>query len=168
MAPRLPYRRCVGIMLLNHEGKVFIGRRRGGDVEPREPAYEWQMPQGGIDRGEAPLQAAIRELQEETGVTSAELIEEARDWFNYDFPPDVLARTRNGKYGGQTQRWFAFRFTGAPDEIDLAPAGHKPEFSEWRWADMSELPTLIVPFKRGVYVSVVKAFGHLAGRAAAP
>ena len=159
----LPYRRCVGIMLLNAEGRVFVGRRRGGGVEPDSPSYEWQMPQGGIDRGEEPLAAAVRELQEETGVNSVQLLAEAPEWYAYDFPAEIMARTRNGKYGGQTQRWFAFRFTGEQDEIDLAPKGHRPEFSEWRWADMAELPGLIVPFKRGVYDRVVRAFAHLAG-----
>lgn len=160
----LPYRRCVGIMLLNRDGKVFVGRRRGGDIEPKQPDYAWQMPQGGIDRGEEPLAAAKRELREETNVASVELLAEAPRWYDYDFPPEVLARTRNGKYGGQTQRWFAFRFTGDPSEIDVqSPGGHKPEFSQWRWAEMAELPDLIVPFKRDVYLDVLKAFGHLAG-----
>jgi putative (di)nucleoside polyphosphate hydrolase len=161
---RLPYRRCVGVMLLNGRGGVFVGKRRGGgDSDPDRMEYRWQMPQGGIDAGETPLEAARRELLEETGVRSAELIAEAPDWYDYDFPADVLARTRNGRYGGQTQRWFAFRFTGKDAEIDLSPPGHKPEFSSWRWAEMAELPGLIVPFKRGVYERVVDAFGHLAG-----
>jgi putative (di)nucleoside polyphosphate hydrolase len=150
-------------MLLNAKGRVFIGRRVGGEVEPKARSYEWQMPQGGIDRGEDPLAAAFRELHEETNVSSARLIAEAPDWYAYDFPPEVRARARSGKFGGQTQRWFAFRFTGDESEIDLSPPGHKPEFSGWRWAEMAELPGLIVPFKRGVYERVVEAFGHLAG-----
>lgn len=156
------YRRCVGVALFNASGQVFVGRRRmGGD--PGDLPHRWQMPQGGIDRDEAPLDAARRELFEETGVRSVELLGEAPEWFSYDFPAEVMTRTRSGKYVGQTQLWFAFRFTGAESEIDLSPPGHKPEFDAWRWAPLAETPSLIVPFKRGVYDDVARAFARYAG-----
>lgn len=157
------YRRCVGILLLNREGKVFIGRRRRGENDPVRLDHQWQMPQGGIDKGEDPQEAAFRELEEETGVVSATLIEVAPDWYAYDFPAEFQGRGRAGRYVGQTQLWFACRFTGDESEIDLARPGHKPEFTDWRWASMSELAELVVPFKRPVYESVVRAFAHLAG-----
>ena len=160
---RLPYRRCVGVVLFNAQGKVFLGRRRSGAADADKLVHRWQMPQGGIDRHEDPLTAARRELEEETGVRSAELLAEAPEWFTYDFPPEVLAKARGGKFSGQTQLWFAFRFTGEEAEINLSPPGHKPEFDEWRWADLAETPELIVPFKRSVYHQVVEAFARFAG-----
>lgn len=155
------YRRCVGVALFNKDGLVFVGKRRRGEGDPERMDHPWQMPQGGIDRHEDPLAAARRELIEETGVRSAELIATAPDWYAYEFPPEIRARTRSGKFIGQTQLWFAFRFTGEEDEIDLAEPGHKPEFSEWRWAPLEELPELVVPFKRAVYDNVVAAFAGL-------
>lgn len=158
---------CVGVMLLNRQGLVFIGRRRqlslNGDTSDD---YAWQMPQGGIDRGEVPLAAARRELQEETNISSASLLAEAPQWYNYDLPVDLGGRAFRGRYRGQTQKWFAFRFEGDESEIDiLNPAGGvKPEFSEWRWERMDKLPELIIPFKRDVYEKVVATFAHLAGR----
>lgn len=160
------YRPCVGIMLLNDEGLVFVGRRRakrlsdalGGD-------HLWQMPQGGIDAGENPYQAALRELTEETNVTSVEPLAEAPEWYCYDLPADTTKKAWRGRYQGQRQKWFAFRFTGPESEINvLAPAGGvKPEFDTWRWARMETLPELIIPFKRGVYERVVAAFARFAG-----
>ena len=149
------YRRCVGMMLLNKDNQVFVGRRIF-----REGGESWQMPQGGVDGDEDLLVAASRELQEETGVTSVSMLAEAPQWFNYDLPPDLLGVALRGKYRGQTQKWFAFRFEGLDSEIDLN-AHEPPEFEAWRWVPMRELPSLIVPFKRDVYVRVVDAFAHL-------
>lgn len=159
----LSYRPCVGIMLLNAENKVWVGRRVD---TPNNLEGNWtgwsQMPQGGIDAGENPAAAAVRELHEETSIISAEIIAEAPDWLNYDFPPEVMANGIGRKFRGQTQKWFAMRFTGQENEIDIsAPAGHTAEFDDWRWSDMQELPDLIIPFKRDVYLKVVAAFAHL-------
>lgn len=162
---KLPYRPCVGIMLLNRDGLVFIGKRkREAGPEHVDDRHAWQMPQGGIDRGEDPYVAALRELQEETNVTSTKLLAEAPDWFAYDLPGPVAGRAWRGKYRGQTQRWFALRFVGEDSEIDIhAPAGgHKAEFEAWRWERMDRLPDLIIPFKRPVYERVVEAFRPLA------
>lgn len=156
----LPYRPCVGIMLVRRDGRVFIGRRSEGPPDLQEH-FAWQMPQGGIDPGEDPHQAALRELYEETNVRSVTLLAEAPDWYSYDLPPEALGERWKGRYRGQTQRWFALRLDAGDDEIDIRRPGgghHKPEFSEWRWADIDTLPALIVPFKRPVYEQVVAAF----------
>lgn len=161
----LPYRPCVGIMVLNREGKVWAGRRI---VEPNgemEGATQlWQMPQGGIDQGEDPAAASLRELYEETGMRTVSLLAEAPDWINYDLPEHLIGIALKGKYRGQTQRWFAYRFEGDESEIAInpPPGGHDAEFDMWAWKPMPELPELIVPFKRTVYDEVVKAFKHLA------
>jgi putative (di)nucleoside polyphosphate hydrolase len=158
------YRPCVGIMLINRDGLVFIGRRREAGGDRATNGYAWQMPQGGIDPGEAPYGAALRELYEETNVRSVSLLAEAPDWYTYDLPDLVGGRAWRGRYRGQTQKWFAFRFEGDDSEIDIRnPAGghHRPEFDEWRWEEMRRLPELIIPFKRQVYVDVVTTFGHL-------
>jgi putative (di)nucleoside polyphosphate hydrolase len=166
----LPYRPCVGVMLLNREGLVFVGRRKSeADLRAAQSGsvsngYAWQMPQGGIDPGEDAYQAALRELYEETNVRSVRLLAEAPDWYSYDLPNLVAGRAWRGRYRGQIQRWFAFRFEGDESEIDIRrPAGgqHKPEFDEWRWEAMHRLPDLIIPFKRPVYEKVVTAFRHL-------
>jgi putative (di)nucleoside polyphosphate hydrolase len=167
MTSQLNYRPCVGIALINRAGLVFIGRRRNKkQPEHVAPGHEWQMPQGGIDDGEAPYRAALRELWEETNVTSVSLIAEAPDWYSYDLPGDVSKKAWRGRYQGQTQKWFAFRFDGEEAEIDIdRPGGgrHKPEFDAWRWEPMANLPRLIIPFKRPVYEKVVAAFaGHAA------
>ena len=159
------YRPCVGIMLLNSDGLVFIGKRRpkrGGDATGS--LHLWQMPQGGIDPGEDPYSAALRELAEETGIRSVEKLAEAPDWYCYDLPVDASRRSWRGRYKGQRQRWFALRHTGSEDEINVAapPGGFRPEFETWRWARMNELAELIIPFKRPVYEQVVTAFAPLA------
>lgn len=154
------YRRCVGVMLINAKGLVWIGRRADKPNDEGKGAW-WQMPQGGIDKGEDPAEAAVRELYEETSVTSAEVIAEAADWYKYDLPAHLIGKSWGGKYRGQTQKWFALRFTGKDDEIDLAPPGHKQEFDQWRWAKMGEILDVIVPFKRAVYEKVIADFRHL-------
>ena len=156
----LPYRDSVGIMLLNRAGRVWTGRRLpkwSGD----KSAYIWQMPQGGIDGCEAPADAAYRELREETGITSAEIVAEIPQWLTYDLPEPLLGVALKGKYRGQRQRWFAMRFWGDDSEIDIQPRGGKAEFDRWRWREVSELPELIVSFKRPVYQAVVERFAYL-------
>jgi len=158
------YRPCVGVMLVNSQGLVFVGRRRNKrQPEHVAPGHEWQMPQGGIDPGEQPYAAALRELREETNVRSVELIAEAPDWYSYDLPQDVAKKAWRGGYRGQTQKWFALRFTGDESEIDIHDPGpgHKPEFDAWRWEDVARLPELIIPFKRQVYEQVVAALAPL-------
>lgn len=163
-AETLPYRPCVGIMVLNKEGLVWAGRRIviSGD-ELDGSARLWQMPQGGIDKGEDPAAASLRELYEETGIKTVSLLAEAPDWINYDLPADKIGVALQGKYRGQTQRWFAYRFEGDESEIAInpPPGGNIAEFDQWAWKPMHELPDLIVPFKRDVYLSVVAAFSHL-------
>jgi putative (di)nucleoside polyphosphate hydrolase len=153
-APRtiadLPYRPCVGIMLLNHRGEVFAAQR----VDQRGEA--WQMPQGGIDSGETPRDAAFRELHEEIGTANAEVLAESAAWHRYDLPPHLVPKVWGGKYRGQTQRWFALLFRGSDSEIDLE--AHHPEFRSWCWVNIDRLPTLIVPFKRDVYSKVIAEF----------
>lgn len=151
----LPYRRGVGIVLLNGKDEVFVAQRIDS------PAPAWQMPQGGIDKGEEPLAAAWRELYEETGVKSAVLLEETPDWLRYDLPRELVPNIWKGRYRGQKQKWFAFRFTGNDSEIDIN--GEHPEFSEWRWAELKKTPDFIVGFKRPLYEQVVRAFQHLVG-----
>ena len=158
----LPYRPCAGMMVLNREGRVFIGRRTSGP-EHTDNVHVWQMPQGGIDEGEDPYPAALRELYEETSIRSVEKIGEIADWLFYDIPRDIVGRAWKGQYRGQKQKWYAFRFTGNESEIDILDpgGGHKPEFVEWRWEPMANLPDLVIPFKRAVYQRVVDAFRHL-------
>ncbi len=156
----LPYRPCVGLMIVNGRNEVWIGRRMGTQVQD-SPGNWWQMPQGGIDEGEQPSQAALRELGEETGIRSGRIIAESSNWHAYDLPPQLMGRIWGGKYRGQTQRWFAIRFEGPDSEIDIAPADHPAEFDAWRWAAIDEVLSLIVPFKREVYERVIAEFRPL-------
>lgn len=161
------YRPCVGMAVFNAEGLVFVGRRRFG-VEPGDEAYAWQMPQGGIDEGETPLEAAHRELFEETNIRSVTLLNENDDWLSYDIPKTLAGRAWKGRYRGQRQKWIAFRFFGTEDEINVEQPGggaHKPEFDAWRWERLERIPDLIVPFKRSVYVGVAQAFSRFAAPA---
>ena len=157
------YRPCVGVMLLNSRGKVWIGRRKAQENDDEGAGLWWQMPQGGIDKGETAREAALRELREETGASSATIIRQAPRPYRYDLPDHLVGIAWKGKYRGQEQHWFALRFTGSDDEFDISGIGHAPEFDAWRWADMNELPGLIVPFKRRVYEQVVRDFSDLAG-----
>ena len=159
----LPYRPCVGIALFNADGLVFVGRRKPDKIpDPSGNTYEWQMPQGGIDPGEAVIPAALRELFEETNIRSVEILAEAANWFSYDLPKSIT-RPFKGRFRGQTQKWIAMRFTGHENEINVVSPGngaHKPEFIDWRWERIEALPDLIIPFKRDVYVKVVEAFAQ--------
>ncbi|MEZ0242137.1 MAG: RNA pyrophosphohydrolase [Sphingomonas sp.] len=150
----LPYRPCAGVMLINRDGKVLVGQRLDSTLEA------WQMPQGGIDKGEAPLDAAVRELWEETGVCAdlVELIAEAPGELFYDLPEELVGVIWKGKWRGQRQRWFLFRFLGEDKDVNIATA--EPEFRAWRWSDPADLVDLIVPFKRQLYSEVLAAFAN--------
>jgi NTP pyrophosphohydrolases including oxidative damage repair enzymes len=151
-----PYRPCVGIVLFNADGLVFTARR----IDTAEAA--WQFPQGGIDEGEAPRAAALRELREEIGTDRAEILGESRNWISYDLPEDMADKCWKGRFRGQKQKWFALRFLGGDSDIDIAT--EHPEFSEWRWMKLAEVPALIVPFKRALYDQVAAEFLPLAAR----
>lgn len=153
----LPYRRGVGILLLNSDRRIFVGRR----IDQRAEA--WQMPQGGIDAGEDPAAAAMRELAEEIGTDKAEIIAESAGWIRYDLPEDIAGRVWGGRYRGQEQKWFLLRFAGSDTDIDLEGGGH-PEFDAWRWVRLEEAPNLIVPFKRPLYEAVVAEFAPIIAR----
>ena len=150
----LPYRRGVGIMLRNGAGEVLVGSR----IDMQSDA--WQMPQGGIDEGETPKQAVLRELREEVGTDKAEVLGEMDDWVTYDLPKHLIGVAFHGKYKGQRQKWFALRFTGQEGDIDLT--AHEPEFSSFQWVSLGALPGLIVSFKRDIYKKVIAALGQYA------
>ncbi|NUB24506.1 RNA pyrophosphohydrolase [Azospirillum brasilense] len=148
----LPYRPCVGVMLLNDRGQVFVARRC-------DSKDAWQMPQGGIDEGEGVHEAALRELKEEIGTDKAEILGETAEKLRYDLPDHLLGKVWKGRWRGQEQVWLAARFTGADSDIDLAT--EHPEFDAWTWVDADDLPGLIVPFKRPVYESVLAEFASV-------
>lgn len=149
---KLPYRPCVGIMLLNAEGEVFVGQRLDRDYEA------WQMPQGGVDKGEDPVDAALRELEEETGILRDLVTIEAQseEWLPYELPHELVPKLWKGKYRGQEQKWFLLRYTGSDDQVNIQTA--EPEFSAWRWIKPADMLEGIVPFKRNVYKSVLDIF----------
>ncbi|MBT3553753.1 MAG: RNA pyrophosphohydrolase [Rhodospirillaceae bacterium] len=153
-ASELPYRPCVGIFLINDAGKVLVGRRIGAEADA------WQMPQGGIDAGEEPAEAALRELEEETGTSSARIIGEAAEWVRYDLPNEMIGKIWQGRYRGQRQKWFALRFLGTDDEINPAGVAH-PEFDGWQWMDAGDLVANVVAFKREIYAMIVDEFAPL-------
>lgn len=152
-APKPGYRPCAGIMLYNEGGQVFAGQRIDTTAEA------WQMPQGGIDPGETGIQAAWRELGEEVGTDKAELVASSQEWFYYDLPAELRAKLWGGKFLGQAQQWFLFRFTGQDGDINIET--DHPEFRAWQWVAPARLPELIVPFKRPIYDQVMAHFGHL-------
>lgn len=157
MSGELPYRPCVGVVLINDDGRIFAGQRK----DSTSPA--WQMPQGGIDEGEKPRAAALRELWEETGVTTdlVDFIGKTHGWVTYDLPAEVVGKIWGGKYRGQRQKWFLYRFKGSDDQVNIAT--DHPEFSTWKWIGAQEMLAAIVPFKRAVYDQVVRSFrAHLA------
>ncbi|MBS0235007.1 MAG: RNA pyrophosphohydrolase [Proteobacteria bacterium] len=162
-AEALPYRPCVGEMVINAEGLVWIGRRADSPDDAEGRGSWWQMPQGGVDSGEEPAAAARRELFEETAIVSVDQIAELSRWVTYDLPTELIGVAWGGRYRGQRQKWFAYRFTGLDSEINITPpAGLEPEFVEWRWAPAGQLLDLIVPFKRDVYRHVLAEFALLA------
>ena len=159
----LPYRPNVGAVLFNRDGLVFVARR--ADMPNAEgPAGGWQLPQGGIDDGEDPRTAVLRELEEEIGTRNADVIAEHDAWLTYDLPPNLLGIAWRGRFRGQRQRWFALRFRGDDSEIRLDLDPH-PEFDAWRWASLAELPSLAVAFKRPIYEILARSFAAFAAPA---
>lgn len=147
------YRRCVGVMLFNRDGHVLVGQRLDRMVEA------WQMPQGGVDDGEAPDAAVLREMREEIGTDNAKIITGTADWLAYDLPKDLQGKLWKGKYRGQIQKWYLMKFLGSDSDIDINT--EHPEFRNWRWCPVDELVALAVPFKRGIYSEVIRRFGDI-------
>lgn len=158
MSEHLPYRPNVGAVLFGADGRVFVARRAD---QRATAAAAWQLPQGGIDDGEDPRGAVMRELGEEIGTTDAEIIGEHPDWLHYDLPAALRARMWGGRFRGQRQRWFALRYSGQDSDIRLDLHTH-PEFDAWRWAPLAELPALAVPFKRPIYEVLARSFASFA------
>lgn len=159
----LPYRPSVGIMMLNAAGHVWVGRRTPKWLSRGAPPI-WQMPQGGIESGERPEQAALRELEEETGVRNARIVAELPAWLTYELPPELIGIALKGRYRGQRQRWFAVRFDGTDSEIDISGArGQRREFDAWKWVAIDRVAEAINEFRRETYLTVVREFRHLAG-----
>lgn len=146
----LPYRPGVGMMIINNDNKIFLGKRIDTRIEA------WQMPQGGIDIGETPSSAALREMSEEIGTNEGFILAESKYWYSYDLPKFLIPKLWNGSFRGQKQKWFLIRFTGEDKDININ--AHTPEFSEWRWASFLELPDIIIPFKRKLYQAVLNEF----------
>ena len=149
----LPYRPGVGVMLLSRDHQVFVAKR----IDMRSEA--WQMPQGGIDEGENPREAMLRELMEEIGTDKVEVLQESAEWLTYDLPPELVPIIWKGRFRGQRQKWFALRFTGKDSDINLHT--EHPEFLEWRWSTLRDVPKLIVPFKQELYTRIAEEFAHL-------
>lgn len=150
MTDRLPYRPCAGMMVINSDGWVLVGARLDN------PADAWQMPQGGIDEGEDPRQAALRELREEIGTDKVIILAESEDWLTYDLPDELYGKMWKGRYGGQKQKWFLMQFTGTDADINIET--EHPEFRDWEWAPIDTLPERIVPFKQALYSQIVGMF----------
>ena len=147
---KLPYRPSVGLMILNNNLEVFVGRRVDSKTEA------WQMPQGGIDEGEIPKESVLREMAEEIGTNNAEIIAETKKWYHYDLPFYLISKLWNGRYRGQRQKWFLLKYLGKDEDIDINC--HHPEFIAWQWVKIEELPQIIVPFKKNLYISVIEEF----------
>ena len=147
------YRRCVGLVVINKDGLVFVGKRIDSNLNA------WQMPQGGIENGESPRNAGLRELKEEIGTNNVKLIGEMDNWLNYDIPEKLSSKLWNGKYRGQTQKWLAFRFLGNDDEINIDTKD--PEFKEWKWEEHKKLADLAVSFKKDIYKKIINKFSNL-------
>lgn len=164
-----PYRDCAGIVVFNKLGQVFVGQRK--PIKGDKLSHAWQFPQGGIDEGEEPIDAALRELYEETSMRSISILTAAPNWITYDLPQELLGKALKGRYRGQRQKWFAALFEGDEEEIDVlnpADGDHPAEFTDWKWVDLQTVPDLIVPFKQKAYQSIVTAFADVPEKIQAP